>query len=69
MKWNSIPILEDGRVTITEFLIFPKCINGEWRWLEKATYITYRNWNYYTDSYFYHDIEWIDKGKPVAGGI
>lgn len=58
MKWHNAPILEDGELIVTTFLFFPKCINGEWRWLEKVIYKTYRNWNYYTDSYFFTDIEW-----------
>ena len=24
--------------TVTKFLLFPKCINREWRWLERASY-------------------------------
>ena len=26
-----------ARRDVSEFLFFPKCINGEWRWLEWAT--------------------------------
>lgn len=46
MKWKSKPkwsprdnIRKIGRVRIKErFLLLPKCIDGEWRWLEKACY-------------------------------
>lgn len=39
MKWMSKkPQLGDMR-TITRFLLFPKRINREVRWLEKATWV------------------------------
>jgi len=36
MRWHR---QEDGeKRTVTRFLIFPKCIGDEWRWLERATW-------------------------------
>lgn len=40
--------IPDGTLRIkTGFLLFPLCIKGEWRWLEKASYkqISRRMWD------------------------
>ena len=39
MRWNTTPFPKDGNTRIvTKFLLLPKCIKNEWRWLETATY-------------------------------
>ena len=53
MRW-SFKSDEIAEVKITKkFLFFPKCIAGEWRWLEKVSFTSYnydktshyQNWN------------------------
>jgi hypothetical protein len=43
------------------FLLFPKCIEGEWRWLEFAVwrqkYISY--WTYCD----WHNLEWVNNNN------
>ena len=39
MKWQSKKPKQWDHKTKCRFLIFPKCINREWRWLEMATWI------------------------------
>jgi len=54
MRWKAkkIPV----RRIIKRFLIFPKCINGEWKWLEIAyilqNYDGYGNWSAWQDERF-----------------
>jgi len=38
MRWKKDPLenREFDKRIIEKFLWFPKCLNGEWRWLEKA---------------------------------
>ena len=70
MRWrnqpNKGPNLWDTRI-VTRFLLLPKCKNGEWRWLEKAS------WNQvyaecYSEDFHYgswkdKDDQWIDNHK------
>lgn len=64
-KWDYIHVGQTRK--ITKFLLFPKKINREWRWLEKATYLQkcFEEMNYATMDYGYHkvwrDIAWIKK--------
>lgn len=45
MKWKK-RCYGDKKI-ITKFLLFPKCINGEYRWLEKAVFEQeYDNYKY-----------------------
>lgn len=57
MRWlvkNKFDNVEVGDIrTITKFLIIPRCIEKEWRWLEKASYqqicileLNYRSMDY-----------------------
>lgn len=42
MRWEDKPYVGPkwgDRRTKTGFLLFPKCMAGEWRWLEKASWI------------------------------
>lgn len=64
MRWNvrDSSNIGDKRI-ITKFLLFPKCLNGEWRWLEKASYEqVYGNWCTSSDEDFnsWSDMRWID---------
>lgn len=62
-KWDYI-LVGDKRI-ITKFLLFPRCINGETRWLEKATYLQecVLEMGYGSMDYSKHkawqDMEWI----------
>jgi hypothetical protein len=59
-KWDYISY-GDTRL-ISKFLLFPKRINREWRWLEKVTYRQKceKVMNYGSMDYGYHK-EWVDK--------
>lgn len=55
MRWNKKPKPQLGDVRIVKkFLWFPKCINGEYRFLEVA--IFKQKYDYCV----WEDIEWID---------
>jgi hypothetical protein len=59
-KWDDI-WYGDTRV-VSKFLFFPKRIDREWRWLEKASYrqICVKVMNHGSYDYRYHK-EWADK--------
>ena len=61
MKWHKKfkPLPKDGETReITRFLWFPKCIDSEWRWLEKASWEQY----YLNLSYAsFLDRRWFDR--------
>ena len=66
MRWKtkSEPQWLDTQIK-EHFLFFPKKINNEWRWLEKAKYkqCYEEGWDdgiYYAD---WIDKEWIDEAK------
>ena len=65
MCWLANPLKNRSgeKRQITEFIIFPKCLNGEWRWLEKATYeqVVKPEFDYF-GMYKYHWVstKWID---------
>ena len=53
---------------VTKFLLFPKCINGEFRWLEKATWTRkatydYSTWVFCGRIYYWENIEWTEEEK------
>jgi hypothetical protein len=58
MRWNTTPEprVGDARV-VTRFLLLPKGINNEWRWLERATWTERRCLSRTTDWW-----------RPVAWG-
>ncbi|UUV46802.1 hypothetical protein [Bacillus phage vB_BanS-Thrax4] len=64
-KWDFIAV-GDTRY-ITKFLLFPKKINREWRWLERATILQkcVERMNSGSMDYGYHkawmDIQWIKR--------
>lgn len=69
MKWRSKwDYIDIGEIKIiSTFLLFPKCINGEWRWLEQAMYMQecVKEMNCGSMDYNYHkewrDIKWMNK--------
>ena len=61
MRWSEKKkkITRDGDTkTVTRFLIFPKKLNGQWRWLEKARWIKKYVWN--GDCYEWNDQDWLE---------
>lgn len=56
MRWKQRP--QRQRRVKRRFLILPKCVNGEWRWLEVATY-EQRLESSWSESYWI-DTKWID---------
>lgn len=65
MRWKQAQE-RDARIR-SGFLFFPKCIDGEWRWLERA------RWKQifvasYTDCGWVN-LSWIDDGFDAATGV
>jgi len=56
MRWKAKP-WQNPRI-IRRFLIFPRCIGAEWRWLEWAR-IEQRFVGSVADCYW-EDIRWVD---------
>lgn len=61
----------------TKFLFFPKKINYELRWLERAMWVQEVDYNLYlydygltkVRKYFWQDVEWLDKyGEEKSDG-
>jgi hypothetical protein len=65
MRWheNNKPQPNSGdRRTVRRFLIFPKEMGGEWRWLEMAS------WTQRYEPRFYEDYtHWGWRNKPDEG--
>lgn len=66
MRWKrKLPLhyrIGESR-TKNKFLIFPKCINNEWRWLEKTSWIQSVKTKYHGGFDYtvgWKDIRWID---------
>ena len=66
MRWLSDPLAnqEHSIRKINKFLIFPKKISGEWRWLELVVIgqIVEKYHNGYGDiKYKWTDLAWVDE--------
>ena len=57
MRWNTPEKVYTGTRVIKRFLLFPRTINGETRWLEWAE-IEQEN-ILYMDCDHWEDVEWI----------
>jgi hypothetical protein len=66
MRWKSrIQSLSNCTREVTKFLIFPKCLDGQWRWLEKTSYIQ-KGHECYTEGSiisYWEDVHWSDLDK------
>lgn len=60
MRWQSRKQKFGDVQIITRFLLFPKCINGEWRWLEKASWRRLSTRDYNLNDYW-DDLYWLDE--------
>ena len=61
MRWKKEqePIKGESRVVV-KFLIFPKCLDNEWRWFEKC-YITQKAYpGYESGGTYWLDQHWLD---------
>ncbi|UGO51262.1 hypothetical protein PQE72_gp181 [Bacillus phage vB_BanS_Skywalker] len=67
MRWKSNKPQHHGQHRHkTKFLLFPKKIGDEWRWLERATYLQKVEriyLGYYDSKLTWEDVKWIDKEK------
>lgn len=68
MRWKQKPPIEVGRErVITKFLLFPRCIDGVWRWLEKAKVRQVRSFFETSGgcvihpNYYWKWVAWIDE--------
>lgn len=69
MRWTKPTPREGDRRVVQKFLFLPKCLDGEWRWLERAKivqrYIDHEamvsGWHYYgTNIGGWTDCGWSD---------
>ena len=78
MRWKKDPLKDSiGRVRIiNKFLIFPRCINGEWRWLERCNIeqqvikseILYDGILVLGHKYTWINRNWFPATDPIPGG-
>jgi 5'-deoxynucleotidase YfbR-like HD superfamily hydrolase len=64
MRWKSYWNVKEGDIRIKEkFLLFPKRIDNEWRWLEKAKYKqVYERYYFDFDGYYeLYNLKWRNK--------
>lgn len=52
---------------VTKYLVLPKIINGEFRWLERAIWsrrpkLDYPVWLLESRRYYWEDIDWVSDG-------
>jgi len=52
MRWKSLPEVKEI-VHENVFLLFPKQVNGQWRWLEKASWVDHQSESGYWSSSFW----------------
>ena len=43
MRWLAEPVTWQRQRVLVRFLLLPKCIGGEWRWLEWAGWIEHHH--------------------------
>jgi hypothetical protein len=64
MRWKTpkktYPNCGDKR-RVTKFLLIPRCMGEEWRWLEKATWTQEYQIFYYED---YNVGKWVNIDEP-----
>lgn len=61
MRWGKQKLSEGDIRIIEKFLIFPKCIDEEWRWWERVIYEQkYTNYKFGSFDYTWIDIKWIN---------
>ena len=59
MRWKAEKVIHHNDIrAITKFLLIPRCLNGEWRWLERATIKQRFHCGY--DDHQWENEEWID---------
>lgn len=58
MRWME-PKKGDIKIR-NRFLLFPKKINGESRWLEKVKYKEVYQFSYKYQTMFWEETEWVD---------
>lgn len=56
---------------VTKYLFFPKCINGEIRWLETATWARKATFDYSAltlgaKRYYWENIDWIEEENKTC---
>lgn len=59
MRWKYIDKdPKEGTIrTRHKFLLLPQCIDGEWRWLERASWVEEYTWH--TNSHGIYKPDWI----------
>lgn len=68
MRWKSgKPRFHGDMRTITIFLLLPRKISHEWRWLETVSIVQKANRVYSPHGSFLHweDVKWVDKKEEV----
>lgn len=63
MRWQR-KSLENERIR-ESFLIWPRCINEEYRWWEQAKWLQSKEnaFNLFKEFSWWYDVRWLEKGK------
>jgi hypothetical protein len=65
MKWKDKESKLGTIRIVTRYCIFPRCINGECRWLQKSRILqkySKQCGGYDADIYYWEDLRWYDEG-------
>lgn len=69
MRWPERRKTQTGDTRIrAKFLLLPKTVNGETRWLEKATWLEEYDgsWKHYDLGFGeWRGVEWLDQQRPA----
>lgn len=66
MRWQSgQPKYRGQKRKLSRFLIFPKRIGDEWRWLERATFMQRVEETVLSRSLYWEDYAWVDEKEEV----
>jgi hypothetical protein len=62
MRWLAKPEPENADTRLrVGFLLFPRCIDGEWRWLERAAWTQRFRWEHHPECghlAYWDDVAW-----------
>jgi len=61
MRWKDKEWKIGGTRVIKRFLFFPRCVDGEWRWLETVKIQQQLCADRYHHGLFWEDISWVDE--------
>lgn len=60
MRWKAEKLVSGDRRSFRKFLLFPRCIQGMWRWLEYATIVQELVVDHIEGDWWWTDLYWGD---------